>query len=127
MPPKTWKTISTRPVYQNKWIKVREDLAEMPDGKQTIYGEVECSGAVGILPFLDDERVSLVRQYHYVFGENHRWEIPTGGVEPGKSLEQAAIRELREEIGYTANGIKGEIRDSMSVIAILIAARKYEL
>jgi ADP-ribose pyrophosphatase len=177
MPPKTWKTISTRSVYQNKWIKVREDLAEMPNGKQTIYGVVECSGAVGVLPFLDDEHVILVRQYRYVFGENHRWEIPTGGVEPSESLEQAALRELREEIGYTAKELdhiqtlftsksvvhemadlyigrdlikanaipdetefleirifsflealqmvlKGEIRDSMSVIAILIAARK---
>jgi ADP-ribose pyrophosphatase len=37
-----------------------------------------------------------------VQGENHRWEIPTGGVHEGETLEQAAQRELAEEAGYRA-------------------------
>jgi ADP-ribose pyrophosphatase len=44
----------------------------------------------------------MVRQYRYVQKENHRWEIPTGGVNQGESLEQAAQRELAEEAGYNA-------------------------
>ncbi len=40
--------------------------------------------------------------YRYVQGENHRWEIPTGGVHQGETLEQAAQRELAEEAGYHA-------------------------
>ncbi len=176
MPPKPWKTLSTRPVYKNPWIHVREDIAEMPDGRQTIYGVIECSEALGVLPFLDDQRVILVRQYRYIFGENQRWEMPTGGAKPGESLEEAARRELREEIGYDAQTLEhistyypsksvvretahlyigrdlvfaeavpdeteflevavfpfsqalqmvldGEIRDSMTIIAILLAAR----
>jgi ADP-ribose pyrophosphatase len=54
------------------------------------------------VPFIDDGRVMLVRQYRYVQGENHRWEIPTGGVNEGEDLEQAAQRELAEEIGHRA-------------------------
>jgi ADP-ribose pyrophosphatase len=81
---------------------VREDVAEMPNGKTTLYGVIECREGVGILPFLDDDRVVMVRQFRYPFGENHRWEMPTGGVEAGESLEEAAHRELREEIGYDA-------------------------
>jgi ADP-ribose pyrophosphatase len=100
MPPKPWKTLSTRPVYQNPWTKVREDVAEMPNGKTTIYGVIECGDCVGVLPFVDNNHVVMVRQYRYVFGENHRWEMPTGGVNPGESLIQAAHRELREEVGY---------------------------
>jgi ADP-ribose pyrophosphatase len=102
MPPKPWKTLSSRKVYQNPWTGLREDIAEMPNGKTTIYGVVECGECVGVLPFLDEQHVVLVRQYRYVFGENHRWEMPTGGVKADETLDDAAHRELREEIGYDA-------------------------
>ena len=102
MPPKPWKTLSSRIAYQNPWTRVREDVAEMPNGKTTLYGVVECGECVGILPFLDDDRVVMVRQFRFPFRESHRWEMPTGGVEIGESLEAAAHRELREEIGYDA-------------------------
>jgi ADP-ribose pyrophosphatase len=102
MPPKAWTTQSTRSIYQNPWMKLREDIAEMPNGKTTIYGVIECNECVGVLPFLDNDHVVMVRQYRYVFGEDHRWEMPTGGVKPGEAIEAAARRELREEVGYDA-------------------------
>jgi ADP-ribose pyrophosphatase len=74
----------------------------LPDSRTTLYGVVEVGQAVGILPFLDNDRVVLVRQYRYVFGENQRWEMPTGGVNRGESLFNAAQRELQEEVGYQA-------------------------
>ena len=106
MPPKPWKTLSSRTVYENPWTRVREDIAEMPNGKTTIYGVVDCGECVGVLPFIDDQHVVLVRQYRYVFGEDHRWEMPTGGVKQGESLLDAAHRELREEIGYDASALE---------------------
>jgi ADP-ribose pyrophosphatase len=106
MPPKRWKMLSSRPIYQNPWTKVREDVAALPNGKTTIYGVIECAECVGVLPFLDQEHVVMVRQYRYVFGENHRWEMPTGAVKPGESLEEAARREMREEVGYDAQELQ---------------------
>ena len=106
MPPKAWKTLSSRQIYQNPWTSVREDIAEMPNGKTTIYGVVECGECVGVLPFIDYRHVVLVRQYRYVFGENNRWEMPTGGVKPGETLLEAAHRELREEVGYDASQLE---------------------
>ena len=103
MPPTPWKTRSSQPIYQNKWMRLREDIAELPDGRTTLYGVATLGECVGVLPFVDDDHVVLVRQYRYVFGENHRWEMPTGGIQPGESPEHAALRELQEEVGYTAN------------------------
>lgn len=105
MPPKPWKTLSTREVYRNKWMRIREDVAEMPNGQTTLYGVCELGECVGVLPFIDDDQVVMVRQYRYVQQENHRWEMPTGGINPGESLEAAAQRELMEEIGYRANSL----------------------
>jgi ADP-ribose pyrophosphatase len=102
MPPKAWRTRSSRPVYENKWIRVREDIAELPDGRSTIYGVVTLGRCVGVLPFIDDDHVIMLRQYRYVQQENQRWEMPTGGVHGEESYEEAAQRELQEEIGYRA-------------------------
>jgi ADP-ribose pyrophosphatase len=96
-----WKTLSSTPIYRNRWLALREDLVELPDGRTTIYGVVTCGECVGILPFLDPETVLLIRQYRYVAGRM-TWEMPTGGVHAGESLEEAAQRELAEEIGYRA-------------------------
>lgn len=99
-----WKTRTSRAVYENPWMRLREDLAEMPDGRTTIYGVVQCKPAVGVLPFLDDETVVLVGQYRYVFRE-FNWEMPTGGAHPGEDNEVAARRELVEEAGYEASSL----------------------
>jgi ADP-ribose pyrophosphatase len=96
-----WETLSTRPVYANKWISVREDIVGLPDGRTTIYGVVTCGPCVGLLPFVDRDHVLLVRQYRYV-ARRSTWEMPTGGVKAGETLEQAAQRELAEEVGYRA-------------------------
>jgi ADP-ribose pyrophosphatase len=97
----SWQTRGSRPVYENPWIRIREDTALMPDGRTTLYGVVECRPAVGVLPFLDDDTVVLVGQYRYV-ARGFYWEIPTGAARPGETEEAAARRELAEEAGYEA-------------------------
>ncbi len=96
-----WKTRSSRPIYENRWIEVREDIAELPDGRTTIYGVVQCAACVGILPFVDRNTVLLVGQYRYV-ARDFYWEMPTGGQHGDETLDQAAQRELAEEAGYEA-------------------------
>ncbi len=96
-----WKTLATKPIYENRWLSLREDLVEMPDGRTTIYGVVSCGQCVGVLPFLDPDTVLMVRQYRYV-ARRVTWEAPTGGVHAGESVEEAAQRELSEEVGYRA-------------------------
>jgi ADP-ribose pyrophosphatase len=106
MPPKTWTTVSSREIYQNKWMRLREDVAQMPDGRTTIYGVCSFGRCVGVLPFVDKDSVILVRQYRYVQREDFRWEMPTGGLKAGESPEEAIQRELAEEAGYQAGRLE---------------------
>ena len=101
-----WRRTSTRPVYDNHWISVREDVVELPNGRSTVYGVVECSECVGVLPFLDRDTVLLVGQYRYGAGDFF-WEIPTGGQHAGETPTQAAQRELAEEAGHEAGRLVG--------------------
>ncbi len=100
-----WRTLSSRPIYENPWMRLREDVAELPDGRTTIYGVVTFGDCVGVVPLLPDDRVLIVRQWRYVQGDA-RWEIPTGGVHAGEALEAAAQRELAEETGYQADRLR---------------------
>ena len=112
-----WITVSTRPVYANPWVCVREDVAELPDGRRTLYGVVTTKPAVGVLPFLDDDTVVLVGQYRYVAGA-FMWEIPTGAFHDGECETDAAQRELAEEAGYRAGRLEKlcEFNTSKSVV-----------
>lgn len=100
-----WKKLSERAIYSNRWLSLREDQVKLPDGRQTIYGVVTCGNCVGVLPFLDSTTVLLVKQYRYV-AKRVTWEMPTGGVHPGESFEEAAQRELGEEVGYRAGRLQ---------------------
>ena len=122
-----WRQRTTREVYRNPWIRVREDIAEMPDGRTTLYGVVECVPCVGVLPFLDRDTVVMVGQYRYVFHE-FLWEMPTGGMKPNESEEGAVQRELAEEAGYRAGRLERlcEYHTSKSIlreVASLYVAR----
>ena len=86
-------------------MRLREDIAELPNGHTTLYGVCEFGECVGVLPFIDDQNVLMVRQYRYVHQENHRWEMPTGGIRPDETPQQAAQRELMEEGGFRANDL----------------------
>jgi ADP-ribose pyrophosphatase len=112
-----WTTASSRPAYANPWIRVREDVAVLPDGRTTIYGVVECAEAVGVLPFVDRDTVLLVGQYRYV-AQGFYWEMPTGAGHAGESLEATAQRELAEEAGYEAGRLVslGAFHTSKSIL-----------
>jgi 8-oxo-dGTP pyrophosphatase MutT (NUDIX family) len=97
-----WEKVSTRVVYDNPWIRVREDEVVRPDGLPGIYGVVHFKNvAVGILA-LEDGMLYLVGQYRYPL-ERYSWEIPEGGCPEGEAPLQTARRELAEETGLRAS------------------------
>lgn len=97
-----WKTLSTRPLYENPWISVREDQVINPGGGQGIYGVVHFKNkAIGIIPVDEEGYTWLVGQYRYAL-EEYCWEIPMGGGPLHIDVLESARRELKEETGFTA-------------------------
>lgn len=94
--------ISSREVYRNAWMTVREDVVRRPDGSTGIYGVVD-KPSYALIIAVDGDRVALVEQFRYPLGER-RWEFPQGTAPGRAELEptELAVRELREETGLSA-------------------------
>ncbi|MEO6098667.1 MAG: NUDIX hydrolase [Fibrobacteria bacterium] len=99
-----WTRISGREVYDNAWIRVREDQVLRPDGLPGIYGTVHFKNvAVAVVPIDEEGNVILVGQHRYPF-DRYFWEVPEGGCLPDRETpDQAAVREVREETGFLAS------------------------
>ena len=98
-------TIGTKRIYEGNIINVRVDTVRMPSGRDATREIVEHSHAVCIVPIDNDGNVVLVRQYRKP-AEDALLEVPAGGVEDGEISEEAVLRELQGEIGYTADHLE---------------------
>ena len=105
-----WKTLESRDVYDNPWIRVEEHQVINPSGGPGIYGKV-CfkNRAIGIIPLDDEGQTWLVGQYRYTL-DVYSWEIPMGGGPLDESPEDCARRELAEETGLRA-GVWSHLMD----------------
>ena len=97
-----WKTKSSREVYKNPWIRVREDDVIRPDGGPGLYGVIEIRPSIGVVAVDSEDRVVLVGQWRYSV-DRYSWEVPRGGSHPGETdMLVVAQRELAEETGVLA-------------------------
>ena len=102
MEPNPWKTLSTRPIYENPWIALREDSVLTPSGTPGIYGVVHYKHlALGAIPIDAEGCTYLVGQYRYPLSA-YSWEIPEGGGKLGQDPLAEIQRELLEETGLVA-------------------------
>ena len=97
------RTLSSRTVYENDWLRLREDEIERPDGHHGVYAVVEKEDFALVIPW-DGEAVTLVGQYRYTLGR-FSWELPQGTVD-GAGPEEAARTELAEETGLRAQHMR---------------------
>jgi len=96
----TWPTTESRLVYENAWIRVREDAVTRPDGSGGTYGVVEVRRpAVFVVALTDEDEVVLVTVDRHTVGLSV--EVPAGGTD-GEDPLRAAQRELAEETGLVA-------------------------
>lgn len=98
------RMVDTRVVYENPWMRLREDVVMRRDGSIGQYAVVESPDYVVVIPF-DGERFHLVEQYRYPVGAR-LWEFPQGVARGAGTTEQMAAIELSEETGITAGSLE---------------------
>lgn len=97
-----WEKIDSRTIYENPWLRLREDKVIRPDGKPGIYSVVEIKPSVGIVVVNEKNEIALVGQWRYAHNK-FSLEIPTGGSnKEDREILDSAKRELEEETGIQA-------------------------
>src|SRR3954447_4082341 len=99
--------LSSRVVYRNAWMTVREDEVRRPDGSRGVYGVIEKPDSALVLPRWADG-FWLVEQFRYPVGRR-AWEFPQGSWGaggPGGDQAELARRELAEETGLRAGTLR---------------------
>ncbi|MCW2902120.1 MAG: hydrolase [Streptosporangiaceae bacterium] len=98
----TIRKLSSQVVYENRWMTVREDRIERPDGSRGVYGVVDKPDFALVIP-AEHDGFHLVEEYRYPIGRRS-WSFPQGGY-PDKregDPEELARAELAEETGLRA-------------------------
>ncbi|MFA6808168.1 MAG: NUDIX hydrolase [Eubacteriales bacterium] len=88
-------------IFEGRIIKVNRDTVKLPNGNVSTREVVHHPGAVGIVPFKENN-ILMVRQYRYALLKE-TLEIPAGKLDRGEEPEACALRELREETGYSGD------------------------
>jgi ADP-ribose pyrophosphatase len=95
------KTLARREVWRGSVGRFGEEDVLLPDGRQFSLGILKHPGACAVVPLLSDGRVLLLRQYRHAVRQT-LWEVPAGKLDAGEARETCALRELKEETGYSA-------------------------
>jgi 8-oxo-dGTP pyrophosphatase MutT (NUDIX family) len=96
------RTTSSREVYRNPWIRVREDAVVRDDGSAGVYGVVEKPHFGLVIP-AERDGFWLVEQFRHPLGRR-AWEFPQGTWTAGDdgTAEDLGRAELAEETGLRA-------------------------
>ena len=101
--------VSKKTVWRGKAVNFDVDTVRLPNGKLATREYMSHPGAVGVVPFLDEDTIVMVRQYRHPVGEV-TLELPAGKIDPRESVLACIKRELAEETGFTARKIIPLIR-----------------
>jgi 8-oxo-dGTP pyrophosphatase MutT (NUDIX family) len=100
------RTLSSRIVYENPWMTLREDEIELGDGSPGIYAVVDKPDFALVIP-AENGGFHLVEEYRYPLGGRY-WSFPQGAFPQGRTgtPDELAATELAEETGLTAGHLE---------------------
>lgn len=100
-----FRTISTRTVFENRWIRLVQDAVEaVDDAHRFKYTYLSVADAVMVVGVTPEGEIPLIRQYRYP-SKAYNYELPGGGT-GGRDPLDAARDELLEETGYRAGRLE---------------------
>ncbi len=88
-------------IYKGRVFQLYEQPVELPDGRIRPMSRIEHAATIGVVPYLGDGRVLLIRQYRQAV-DSVLVEIPAGTLEGDEPVEACVQRELAEETGFAA-------------------------
>ena len=101
-----WKVLSSTYVFKDRWFIARADSCQLPDGRVIEpYYVIELPNWCNIVAVTEDEKVVMVRQYRHALGKTIL-ELPGGVIDAGETPEHSAMRELKEETGYSVESVQ---------------------
>lgn len=112
------KKLTSELIFDGKVVHLYKDTVELPNGNEAVREVVRHVGAVAVVPVTEDNDVILVKQYRYPF-DTVLTEIPAGKLDsPDEDIIEAALRELREETGATAETLTyiGDLIPSCAIL-----------
>ena len=98
------KTKSSKLVYEGPIFKVRQHVVETVGG-ESVRDIVEHSGGAIMVAVTDEGKILMEKQYRKAL-ESEFLELPAGKADPNEDPEVTAVREFKEETGYTAGSVK---------------------
>lgn len=95
--------VTRKVVASSRLMRIEAIDLRFSNGAERQFERMQGSGrgAVMVVPFLDPDTLLLVREYAAGL-HNYQLGFPKGLIDSGETPEQAANRELKEEIGYGA-------------------------
>lgn len=99
---KQWKSLSKKTIIKNEHWSYNLDEFEIDNGHKGLYHYVHTLGSSMIIPVTAENTFLLVNQFRYL-NQKEGLEFPCGSIEQGLKSEENALKELREETGYSAN------------------------
>lgn len=100
-----WRVESAKPVLETRFFRVVRSAVRRPDGSLADYHTVDHPHAAVSVILREGTRIALIRQQRFII-DRDVWALPSGGVDPSESPEDAARRELVEETGHQARSVR---------------------
>lgn len=100
-----WKKLSTKIIYKNQWLQLREDTVIRPDGKKGKYSIVERPPANFIIASDQTESIFFIKEYRYPV-KKIIIQLPAGTTDKNESYLSSAKKELFQETGIKAKNWK---------------------
>ncbi len=102
----SWKKLSSKTVYQDKWFHAMADSCQLPDGRIIEpYYRLGVPNWANVVVVTENQKIVLVKQYRYPVNST-TLELPGGTIDAGETPLAAAKREMQEETGYTSSSIE---------------------